>query len=289
MKLNYLKNKVAVVTGAAQGIGFAISEKLASLGMRVVLADIEEKLLAQATQTLNNKGYEAIGIVTDVSNPDAVRSLADQTLEKFGRIHLLCNNAGIPGVTQGKLWEHSHEQWQRVINTNLMGVVNGIHAFLPALLAQNEPAIVINTASELGLMSMPEIPIYTSTKHAIVNLTEALYYQLQQIDSVVRVILLCPGLTNTNIIKAGVMTENAADEIKKVSAKAVEPGFVADELVKAIERDQFYCITTDLVDTAIKRRFDDILNRQNPELNPVGSYCGVCGSERTENCSICAS
>lgn len=169
--------KVAVITGAASGFGLAFAQKGAALGMKLVLADLNPDALAQAVDTLRAAGADAIGVPTDVSSATQVEALAQAALDAFGKVHLLFNNAGVG--SGGLLWESSANDWSWVFGVNVMGVAHGVRAFAPIMLAQNEPAHIVNTASVAGLLSPPAMGVYNASKHAVVSLTETLYHDLQ--------------------------------------------------------------------------------------------------------------
>ena len=180
------KGKVVVVTGAASGIGRGLVERFASEGMNVVLSDIEKEPLAIAEQELKSGGADVLAVQTDVSSLESVEALRDQVLERFGKVHLLCNNAGVAGDLdflgnrRERIWEHSMRDWEWTFGVNFWGVVHGIRAFLPIMIEQDEEAHVVNTASMAGLLSGATADIYGATKHAVVRITEALYFQLLQ-------------------------------------------------------------------------------------------------------------
>ncbi|RAS37349.1 SDR family oxidoreductase [Paraburkholderia bryophila] len=169
--------KVAVITGAASGFGRAFAEKGAALGMKLVLADVNPEALAQTVDALRAGGAEAIGVPTDVASATQVEALAQAALTAFGKVHLLFNNAGVG--SGGFLWESSVNDWAWVFGVNVMGVAHGVRVFTPIMLAQNEPAHIVNTASVAGLLSPPAMGIYNASKHAVVSLTETLYHDLQ--------------------------------------------------------------------------------------------------------------
>jgi NAD(P)-dependent dehydrogenase (short-subunit alcohol dehydrogenase family) len=194
-----LTGKVAVVTGAASGIGLALSRRLGADGMRVMMADVEEAALAAAVRTLAAEGIETAATVTDVSDPDSVDALARVTLDRFGAVHVVCNNAGVH--RGGPSWEIPLPVWDWIVSVNLFGVVHGIRSFVPHLIAQGE-GHVINTASIGGLLAGPWMSPYHATKHAVVALSESLYHELAALGSPVRVSVLCPGMVRTRIHEA---------------------------------------------------------------------------------------
>ena len=171
------KDKIAVVTGAASGIGLALADRLASLGMKVVLADIEELALADAQKKLEQKGAAVLAVRTDVSKAEEVEQLADASYDTFGAGHVLCNNASV--ATGGLTWEHSLEDWEWVLVVNLWGVIHGVRSFVPRMLEHGTDGHVVNTASIAGLISSPYMSVYQASKHAVVALTEALTMELR--------------------------------------------------------------------------------------------------------------
>ena len=163
--MDEFKGKVAVVTGGASGIGLAMAGTFAKQEMRVVLADIEENAVNSAVASLNDRGAEALGVVTDVSSPEAVKELAARTMEQFGAVHVLCNNAGVAGdldflSTRGeRIWEHSMKDWNWTFGVNFWGVVYGMQTFVPLMLEHGEPGHIVSTASMAGLLSGPTADI----------------------------------------------------------------------------------------------------------------------------------
>jgi len=196
MKLE--KGDVAVVTGAASGIGFGLAERFASMGLQVVAADVEQGALDAAADELGKHGGEVLGVRTDVSKEDEVQALAARTLERFGGVHVVCNNAGV--AAKSDPWEGPLSGWQWVIDVNLWGVIHGVRAFLPHLLAGGRGHIV-NTASMAGLVPGFN-PMYDATKHAVVALTEDLYHSARDLGWPIGVSVLCPGWVRTNIVDA---------------------------------------------------------------------------------------
>ena len=176
------KDKVAVITGAASGIGFGIAKNAIKQGMKVVIADIEEEALSSAQDKLRNFGDNIIAVPTDVSKADSLERLAQETLETFGKVHLLCNNAGI--FIRGVLWEMSLEEWDWVVNVNLWGVIHGIRTFIPIMLNQDENCHIINVSSTAGLISSQHYDgIYTLTKQGVVAISEALSNELDALKT----------------------------------------------------------------------------------------------------------
>ena len=282
--------KVAVVTGAASGMGKAFAERFALEGMKVVLADFERTALEAAVLEFKQREFDVLGVVADVSSAEAVEELANEAFAAYGKVHILCNNAGV--VADGELgplgagvgsplWEHPLSDWRWTFGVNFWGVVYGIHAFVPRMLAQDEPGHIVNTASIAGLTSGAGLPIYGASKHAVVRVSEALHQQLAQAGSKLRASVLCPGGVNTNI---GLASRNRPDELwegstrptqeeldARVAARAnraelagMAPEEVANRVLSAIREEQFYILTHDQYDGVIRARMEAILARRNP-------------------------
>ncbi|MBB5412131.1 NAD(P)-dependent dehydrogenase (short-subunit alcohol dehydrogenase family) [Paraburkholderia sp. HC6.4b] len=273
--------KVAVITGAGSGFGRAFAHKGAALGMKLVLADVNTDQLAQTVDALRETGAEAIGVPTDVSNAAQVEALAQAALAAFGKVHVLFNNAGVG--TGGFLWESSANDWSWVFGVNVMGVAHGVRAFAPIMLAQKEPAHIVNTASVAGLLAPPAMGIYNASKHAVVALTETLYHDLKLAQAgtggEVGCSLLCPAFVPTGIAEA----ERARpDELRnagrptrsqiaagKQLQRAVQSGKltaddVADIAFEAIAARRFYIITHPGIMATVKLRHEDIEQLREP-------------------------
>lgn len=201
--------KVAVVTGGGQGIGRALVERFTDEGMKAVLADVVPELVEKTTAELQAEGRDVIGVVTDVTSLESVEALRDATLEKYGAVHVVCNNAGVGSGSDGHIWEHHVNDWRWSLDVNVMGVVNGINAFVPTLIAQGQEGHVVNTTSgNGGFTPIINSAIYATTKAAVVTITECLWGQLREANSKVSASLLypstrTPGVLNTGIWKAG--------------------------------------------------------------------------------------
>ncbi|MFM0503260.1 SDR family oxidoreductase [Paraburkholderia caffeinilytica] len=275
--------KVAVITGAASGFGRAFAEKGASLGMKLVLADVNPDALAQTVDALRAGGAEAIGVPTDVSDATQVEALAQAALDAFGKVHLLFNNAGVG--SGGFLWESSANDWAWVFNVNVMGVAHGVRTFTPIMLRQNEPAHIVNTASVAGLLSPPAMGIYNASKHAVVSLTETLYHDLQLAQAghagggEVGCSLLCPAFVPTGIADAerarpeGLRNEGTPTRSQIAAGKqlqrAVQSGKltaadVAGITFEAIAARRFYIVTHPGIMATVKLRHEDIEQLRNP-------------------------
>ncbi len=273
--------RVAVVTGAASGIGLGLSERFASEGMRVVMADIEEPALAEAAEVLIGRGAEVLPVPTDVASSEQVDALRDRTLQAFGAVHVVCNNAGVTPLPRA-LWEMTPADWNWVLGVNLWGVINGIRSFVPVLRDQ-DAGHVVNTASVAGLIAGTFGGPYSVTKHAVVALSEALHGQLQPYAPHVGVSVLCPGWVRTRILDsarnrpAGLEPPDnpppqwiAAREMTlQAIASGMEPAQVAGHVVDAIRNGRFYVLTHPEMNDGIRRRTEDVLKGDPPALAPI--------------------
>ena len=275
------QGKVAVITGGASGIGRAIAERCVRAGVKVVLADIEDGSLSKAGEELNELGGAVLCVRTDVSKRAHVESLASRAFNAFGQVHLLFNNAGV--AAGGAPWEATWNDWEWVIGVNLWGVIHGVKVFTPLMLAQNTDCHIVNTSSTAGLVVGGGSATYAATKHAVVALSECLYLALQQQNSPVRVSVLCPGLTRTNIINAernrpeGLRNEPVPltpemqaglAAFKAALDASMPPAQVADAVFAAIEKEQFYILPDPRWTDVIQLRTTKLLNMENPE-NPT--------------------
>jgi NAD(P)-dependent dehydrogenase (short-subunit alcohol dehydrogenase family) len=267
------KGKVAVITGGAGGIGRAVAGRCAGLGMKVVLADIEAGALEVAEKELREEGAEVVGVVTDVSDPAAVEALAQRTLDAFGAVHLLHNNAGV--AAGGFIWQCTVADWKWVLGVNLWGVIHGVHTFVPIMLEGGEEGHIVNTASAAGLTSPPFLGPYNVTKHGVVTLSETLSRELAMQQSRIKVSVLCPGFVNTGIFNSGrnrpEALRNSDDDDLMASAlaahvmkDAIAPEVVADHVLDAVRLEQFYILTHPELMTAIQGRMDDIISGKSP-------------------------
>jgi NAD(P)-dependent dehydrogenase (short-subunit alcohol dehydrogenase family) len=274
---------VAVVTGAASGIGFALAEHFAKAGCSVVAADVDQRALDEATTSLGHHGTDVIGVRTDVSKEGEVKHLAQETLDRFGAVHIVCNNAGV--VARSDPWMGPIAGWEWVFGVNLWGVVHGVRAFLPHLVLGGRGHIV-NTASMAGLMPGLD-PIYDATKHAVVALTEDLYLNLQAAGFPVGVSVLCPGWVRTNIMDADrnwpeelgtlpeprVGSEVALGYVGRAIAEGMTPAAVADLVATCVEEERFWVLPhADWMGMA-SARWDRVAEGVNP--SPAGEIPGL--------------
>ena len=277
------RGKVAVVTGAANGIGRAIAERCVAEGMKVVLADIQEADLAAAEASLRMQGGDVLAVRTDVSKRAEVEALARRTLEAFGGVHLLFNNAGV--AAGGVPWEATWNDWEWVIGVNLWGVIHGVKVFTPLMLEQKTECHIVNTASTAGLVVGSGSAPYAVTKHAVVALSECLYLALEERQSRVKVSVLCPGLVRTNIINternrpAELRNEPVALSPKMEAGRAafqaaleasMAPGQVAEMVFEAIGKEQFYILTDPKWMDVIRMRTEGLVRMENPQ-SPLGA------------------
>jgi NAD(P)-dependent dehydrogenase (short-subunit alcohol dehydrogenase family) len=258
-----LAGRVAVVTGGASGIGLGIARAAVAEGMRVALLDIEDAALDGARRSL---GADAIALRADVSDPATLAAAAEQVLARFGRIDVICNNAGV--LTQGRLAESRIRDWEWLVGVNLLGVVHGIRVFVPHLRAHGEGGHVVNTASVAGLSALPGgLGIYTATKHAVVALSEVLHEELA--PEGIGVSVLCPGGVRTRIFEAGrnrpeVLGGPDADALRAAAANGVaemgmDPLAVGERVLRAIRANELYVLTHPEFRAAFAARAEAIL------------------------------
>ena len=263
--------KVAVVTGAGSGIGEGIARACAQAGMRVAVADLDLDSASAVAEDINAAGGEAIALTVDVSELASVEAMRDATLAQFGAVHLLCNNAGVwVGATMA---EAEISDWDFLIRVNLYGVIHGIKAFLPLLLAQGEGHIV-NTASMGGLISGPPEGLYCTTKFAVVGLSESLLMEVA--DKGVGVSVLCPGLVKSNLIKKSAALHPDGDHGQPAPdvAQGLEPLAVGEQVVDAVKEGGFYVITHDDYRDILSMRHEGILSALDASSARYGSTSG---------------
>lgn len=277
------KDKVAVITGAASGIGRSLAFRAVLEGMKVVLADVDEQSLNKTGRELQAIGGNILTIRTDVSKSPEVEALAQKTLEVFGGVDLLCNNAGV--ASGNTIWESSLSDWEWVLSVNLWGVIHGIHVFTPIMIAQNRKCHIVNTASIAGLVSPPHQGIYNVTKYGVVALSECLYQELIQCKAKINVSVLCPAYVRTRIMSSERNRPVGNKAIQHIATPAEEeavwqsleaakysilsPDQIADQVFEAIRAERFYILTHPESKTWVKSRMESILEGKNPPLFSV--------------------
>jgi NAD(P)-dependent dehydrogenase (short-subunit alcohol dehydrogenase family) len=275
------KRSVAVVTGAASGIGRALAERFAREDMSIVLADIEERELTSTARSLRDAGATVLARRCDVSDAADVDRLADAAYAIFGGVHVLCNNAGVGGASL-PIWMQTPDTWRWVLGVNVMGVIHGIRSFVPRMLAAGEPGHVVNTASMAGLLSGGLISPYYASKHAVVALSETLYFDLHLVNGDIGVSVLCPGFVKTRIGESDRNRPQMGDfgppgsgqmpsKMRELIEQGPPPERVADEVFEAIRRGQFWILTHPEMDMPVRERTESILARRNPELPQLPS------------------
>ena len=259
--MQQFEGRVAVVTGAASGIGRALAQRFAEERMRVVLADVERDALEAAAAELRDTGADV---------------LAERAFEAFGAVHLLCNNAGVGGY-RGGVQDASLADWQWILGVNLHGVIHGVRAFVPRMLDGGEEGHVVNTSSVAGLVATPFNAVYGVSKAAVVALTESLQLELEQRDATLRASVLCPGLVRTNILDA---QRNRPEALRNpeppregsgrartraaMESSGMPPAEVAARVVEAIRKQRFWILTHDDIDPWVRQRAEHLLTRTNP-------------------------
>jgi NAD(P)-dependent dehydrogenase (short-subunit alcohol dehydrogenase family) len=263
------EGRCAVVTGAASGIGAGIARALAARGAKLVLADIEEAPIRTLAEALP---AEAIAIHCDVSDPSAVEELARRAYSAYGSVHLLCNNAGV--CQGGPIWEMRDEDWRWLMGVNFGGVVNGCRTFVPRLIAQQDPAHVVNTASIGGFVTGGELGMYSVSKYAVVSYTEALSQELAPHG--IGASVLCPGWTNTRL---GDAARNRPRHLGDAPAKlelilpgmasGMTPDEVGRHLVRGVEEEALYIFTQRDLAPVLSHRFDQVLAALDHAGDPI--------------------
>jgi NAD(P)-dependent dehydrogenase (short-subunit alcohol dehydrogenase family) len=245
--------RVAVVTGAASGIGLAISEALIARRMKVVLADIDPSSLEEVVARFDAGGAEVHGVLTDVADQGSVDELARAVLDRFGALHVAVNNAGI--VNRGYSWELSHEEWERVLSVDLWGVIHGVRSFVPLLLAHGEEGHVVNISSMAAVDIVSQLGPYTVAKHGILGLSDVLRAEFAELDAPIGVSVVMPGRTKTKMVPIG-----------KTPASVV-----AANVIDAIERGRAYVFSDDESTGRVARRLGAIIDARQDVVPPPPS------------------
>jgi NAD(P)-dependent dehydrogenase (short-subunit alcohol dehydrogenase family) len=265
--------RVAVVTGAASGMGRAFAQRFAEEGMRVVLADVEREALYRAVAELRASGFEVVGVPTDVSDRAAVARLASAALDAFGAVHLVANNAGVEGYLDGAIWDATEKDWRWTMGVNFWGVVHGVDTFLPIMLRQDTEGHMVNTASMTAVVAGRNM--YSVTKQAVLALTETIHAQLVEREARVGVSALCPGIIATRLFQGS--RNRPADlrneeepagaeqgrELRRAMHERLQAGMspseVASILVEGIREGRLYILTDHDWDDRITSRTEAIL------------------------------
>jgi short-subunit dehydrogenase len=270
------KNRTAVITGAANGIGHGIAARCVKEGMKVVLADINKEALKKTEEELKTKGAETLAVLTDVSKAENIESLAKKTLDSFGAVDLLFNNAGVSVAASTSISENTLADWKWIMGVNLWGVIHCVRIFTPIMVQQGTVGHIVNTSSIAGLMSTPGMGVYHVTKHGIMTLSETLYHELRLKKSKIGVSVLCPGHIRTQILEAertrpielrnppNYKTDN--QQYQKIIEEGMLPKQVADYVFDAIKENKFYIFTHPEFKKGMQIRMEDILQERNPTL-----------------------
>ncbi len=276
------QNRVAVITGGASGFGREFAIVGARLGMKLVLADVQQEALDKTKAELEAQGAQVLAMRCDVRKAEQVQALADAAMEKFGAVHLVFNNAGVG--SGGLIWENSVADWEWVLGVNLWGVIHGVRVFTPLMLecAKKEEGYeghIVNTASMAGLLTPPNMGIYNVSKHAVVSLSETLYHDLQLVKAPVGASVLCPYFVPTGIsqshrnrpddVKADARVTASQIAAQALSEKAVSSGKVtaaevAERTFEAIQENQFYIFSHPQALGNVQARMEDIVAQRNP-------------------------
>ncbi|MGW0467188.1 SDR family NAD(P)-dependent oxidoreductase [Streptomyces sp. NPDC003027] len=290
------EGQVAVVTGAASGIGLAMARRFAAEGLAVVLGDVEEAALAEVADEFMEGGAQILARTVDVGEPDAVRAFADAAYDTFGAVHVLCNNAGVASGAEGPLWEHDPDDWKWAFSVNVWGVFHGIQAFVPRMLAGGEPGHVVNTSSGGGIAPLPAASVHAVAEAAVVTMTESLYAHLKAEHARVGASVLFPG---PHMLRTGLWEshrnrpERYAEQrprrtpyrgLDQWEAAMKEAGHevaftpveeVADHVVDGIRADRFWMLPeSEHSDRRIRARARSMLDRADP------SYLESCILDR---------
>lgn len=277
------EGRVAVITGGAEGIGKALAEQAAALGMKLVLADIHGAKLDATVAAFVARGIDASGLRTDVARAEQVQALADFAFDRHGAVHLLFNNAGV--ACAKPVWELTTADWDWVVGVNLYGVTHALRSFVPRMLEGGDEGHIVNTASMAGLLSQPTMATYNATKHGVVTVSECLHYELSLRGARLKASVVCPAWVKTNIAFsernralstgeasaapcADPLTSQVASAVIKAVEHGIEPAKVAEIVFQAIRDERFYILTHPSFKPLVKVRMDDILEERAPTFVP---------------------
>jgi NAD(P)-dependent dehydrogenase (short-subunit alcohol dehydrogenase family) len=272
------KGRVAVITGGASGIGRGLADRFAREGMKIVIGDIEQAALDQAVAELARSGADCAGVRCDVSEYAEVERLANAAYDTFGAVHLLCNNAGVSSQAAPS-WAQTEADWKWVLGVNLWGVIHGIRAFVPHMLAQKSEGHIVNTASLSGLLSMPYGAPYNVSKFGVVALTEALHFELAIAQSKLKTSVLCPAWVSTRILDSArnrppelvnprqpEIDEAWAQAFRARLAEGLTPETVAERVYEAVRDEQLYIWTHPEYKPAVRVRMEEVVEGRNPDI-----------------------
>jgi NAD(P)-dependent dehydrogenase (short-subunit alcohol dehydrogenase family) len=274
--MDHVADKVAVITGGASGIGFAMARRFGAAGMKLVLGDVEEAALAESAAELRGAGHDVTTFVCDVSDPAQIEALAGCAMEAHGAVHVLCNNAGVGAG--GLVRDVSLQDWEWVLGVNLWGVIYGVRTFLPIIEASGG-GHVVNTASVAGLFSAPFMGPYNVSKFGVVTLSETLFHEMRMTNSGIGVSVLCPAWVRTRIAESHRNHPNQLDQtsqdaaaadpgmtnlLRDVIANGMDPDDVADKVLNAITSNTFYILTHDDSAAAVTARANAIAEGGDP-------------------------
>lgn len=261
------KDKVAVVTGAASGIGLAMARQFVSEGMKVVMADVNAARLEQAAAGAAAGGADVMAFCCDVSQREQVGGLADAVWQHFGAVHILCNNAGIAGMS-GFCWTLSEEDWERTYSVNFRGVAHAIRAFVPRMIEQGVEAHIVNTASISGLLAMPMASPYCTSKLSVLSLSESLALELKMTGAPIRVSVLCPAAVATDIVSSLQMKSDPEGTILESVRESIAQGIATEEVacavLDAIRSERFAILTHPETIDLVRARFVKLLDGEVP-------------------------
>lgn len=279
------KGKVAVITGGANGIGFSIAQECAKREIKIVIADINESDLKKAEEKLKAQGAEVLSVKTDVIKYEDMERLANKTLERFGHVDLLFNNAGI--VVAGPAWLLSLNDWEWIMKVNVWGIIHGEKAFIPTMLKQDTECHIINTASAAGLLSLDGMSAYHTSKFAAVALSESTYLDLQCVTDKIKMSVFCPGFVQTDLNNCErhrpkdyendsndeYYQSDSYKEEEEQKHKVIQNGIPVDEvgatIFEAIEEEKFYILTHPEINFLIGLRTRNILEGGNPSIDDI--------------------
>lgn len=263
--------KTAFITGGASGMGLAMAHSFSAAGMKVVIADIEQQALDAALEQFAESNADVIGLKVDVTRRDAIERAAEETERAFGKVHVVCNNAGV--AVGGTIDTMSYQDWDWVLGVNLAGVVNGIQTFLPRIKAHGEGGHFVNTASMAGHIAVPGLSVYNTSKFAVVGLSESMRADLEPLG--IGVSVLCPGVVRTNIFASGrnrptdlqaatdtaslvlssdVSSDERASRVEALLAGALDADVVGDMVLHAIQTEELYIFTHPEIEPAVQAR-----------------------------------